>query len=150
MVDKDRRLIEEIVHIGISVFDLEESVRFYRDVIGMEIEYRARNEGEKISRVVDVPNATLEVCVLKKGAVRLELIDYGQPDKKKVAYKDQSTPGLVHIAMKVSDVDEAYRRMAALGYGFNSEPMVARKDGPKICYFRGPDNVVMELFQVMT
>jgi len=150
MVDRDRELIEEIVHIGVSVFDLEESVKFYRDVIGMEVEYRARNEGEKISRVVDVPNATLDVCVLRKGAVRLELIDYGQRDKKTVDYKDQSTPGLIHIAMKVADVDEVYRRMTSLGYGFNSEPMVARKNGPKICYFRGPDNVVMELFQVMT
>ena len=85
--------VEEIVHIGVSVFDLEKSVQFYRDVVGMEIEYRAHHEGEKISRVVDVPDAKLEVCVLRKGAVRLELIDYGKPEKKQVAYQEQSTPG---------------------------------------------------------
>jgi catechol 2,3-dioxygenase-like lactoylglutathione lyase family enzyme len=142
-------LVREIVHIGIGVFDLEASVRFYRDVVGMDIEYRAHHEGEKISRVVDVPDATLEICVLRKGSVRLELIDYGKPEKKKVDYKDQSTPGLIHIAMKVSDVDEVYRRMKAMGYGFNSEPMVTRENGPKICYFRGPDNVVMELYELV-
>ena len=142
-------LVREIVHIGIGVFDLEASVRFYRDVVGMDIEYRAHHEGEKISRVVDVPDATLEICVLRKGSVRLELIDYGKPEKKKVGYKDQSTPGLIHIAMKVSDVDEVYRRMKAMGYGFNSEPMVTRENGPKICYFRGPDNVVMELYETV-
>jgi len=142
-------LVEEIVHIGVSVFDLERSVQFYRDVVGMEIEYRAHHTGDKISRVVGVPDATLNACVLRRGSVRLELIDYGQPEKKQVSYKDQSTPGLIHIAMKVSDVDEAYRRMKALGYGFNSEPMVTRENGPKICYFRGPDNVVMELYEVL-
>ncbi len=141
--------VEEIVHIGVSVFDLEKSVQFYQDVVGMEIEYRASHEGEKISRVVDVPDAKLKVCVLRKGSVRLELIDYGKPEKKQVAYKDQSTPGLIHIAMKVSDVEEAYRRMSARGFGFNSEPMVTREDGPRICYFRGPDNVIMELYQVL-
>lgn len=141
--------VEEIVHIGVSVFDLEESVQFYRDVVGMEIEYRAHHEGEKISRVVDVPDAKLEVCVLRKGAVRLELIDYGKPEKKRVAYQEQSTPGLIHIAMKVSDVDEAYRRLSARGYGFNSEPLVTRENGPRICYFHGPDNVIMELYQVL-
>jgi glyoxylase I family protein len=141
-------LVEEIVHIGVSVFDLEKSVQFYRDVVGMEIEYRAYHEGEKISRVVDVANATLNICVLKKGGVRLELIDYGRPEKKRVAYKDQSSPGLIHIAMKVSDVDAACRRLETLGYGFNSEPMVTRENGPKICYFRGPDNVIMELYEV--
>lgn len=142
-------LVEEIVHIGVSVFDLETSVQFFRDVVGMDVEYRAYHEGEKISRVVDVPDAKVKACVLRKGSVRLELLDYGKPEKKQVAYKDQSTPGLIHIAMKVSDVDEAYRRMKALGYDFNSEPMVTRENGPKICYFRGPDNVVMELYQVL-
>jgi len=142
-------MVREILHIGIGVFDLETSVRFYRDVVGMEIEYRAHHDGERISRVVDVPDAKLDICVLRKGSVRLELIDYGKPEKKQVAYKDQSTPGLIHIAMKVSDVDEAYRRMKAMGYGFNSEPMVTRENGPKICYFRGPDNVVMELYEVV-
>ena len=142
-------LVEEIVHIGVSVFDLEKSVEFYRDVVGMEIEYRAYHKGDKISQVVDVADATLDICVLKKGSVRLELIDYGKPEKKRVQYKDQSSPGLIHIAMKVSDVDAACRRMKALGYGFNSEPMVTRENGPRICYFRGPDNVVMELYEVV-
>jgi glyoxylase I family protein len=142
-------LVEEIMHIGVSVFDLEKSVEFYRDVVGMEIEYRAHHKGEKISQVVDVADATLDICVVKKGSVRLELIDYGKPEKKRVQYKDQSSPGLIHIAMKVSDVDAACRRMKALGYGFNSEPMVTRENGPKICYFRGPDNVVMELYEVV-
>jgi catechol 2,3-dioxygenase-like lactoylglutathione lyase family enzyme len=139
--------VQEIVHVGIGVFDLEKSVQFYRDVVGMEIVYRAYHEGEKISQVVDVPDATLKICVLQKGSVRFELIDYGKPDKKQVAYKDQSTPGLIHIAMKVADVDAVYKRMRALGYGFNSEPMVTRPNGPKICYFRGPDNVIMELYE---
>jgi catechol 2,3-dioxygenase-like lactoylglutathione lyase family enzyme len=141
-------LVEEIVHIGISVFDLEKSVQFYRDVVGMDIEYRAYHEGEKISRVVGVEDATLDICVMKKGGVRLELIDYGKPEKKSIQYKDQSTPGLIHIAMKVSDVDAACRRMEEMGFDFNSRPMVTRENGPKICYFRGPDNVILELYEV--
>jgi len=27
--------------------------------------------------------------------------------------------------------------------------MVTREDGPKICYFRGPDNVIIELYEVV-
>ncbi|MGA2481003.1 MAG: VOC family protein [Spirochaetia bacterium] len=142
-------MVEEIVHIGVSVFDLEKSVKFYTDVVGMDIEYRAFHEGEKVSRVVDVRSAALNVCVLRKGGVCLELIDYGKPDHKRVEYKDQASPGLIHIAMKVSNVDEAYSKLKAMGYGFNSEPMVTRPNGPKICYFRGPDNVVMELYEVL-
>lgn len=142
-------MIQEFVHVGISVFDLEKSVRFYTEVIGMEIDYRAKHRGEKISRVVDVKDAELDVCVVKKDNVRIELIDYGNAAKKKVEYKDQDSPGLIHLAFKVADVDEVYRKLKQMGYGFNSEPMVTRENGPKICYFRGPDNVIMELYEVV-
>ena len=32
-------------------------------------------------------------------------------------------------------------------YEFNSPPMVTRENGPKIAFFRGPDNVIIELYQ---
>jgi len=142
-------MIQEFVHVGISVFDLEKSVKFYSEVMGMEIDYKAYHEGEKISSVVNVDEAVLNICVVKKGQVRIELIDYGNSEKKVVEYKDQDSPGLIHLSFIVSDVDAEYRRIKSLGYEFNSEPMVTREDGPKICYFRGPDNVIIELYEVV-
>jgi catechol 2,3-dioxygenase-like lactoylglutathione lyase family enzyme len=143
-------MIQDFVHVGISVFDLETSVRFYTEVLDMQIDYRAHHRGDRISRVVGVPNAELNICVLKKGGTRLELIDYGNAGKKTRQYKDQDSPGLIHLALKVSDVDGEYRRLKSMGYEFNSPPMVTRDNGPKICYFLGPDNVVLELYEVVT
>jgi catechol 2,3-dioxygenase-like lactoylglutathione lyase family enzyme len=142
-------MIQEFVHVGVSVFDLEESVRFYTHVMGMELDYRAYHKGDKISQVVDVMDAELNICVVKKGEVRVELIDYGNDEKKIKEYKDQDSPGLIHLSFRVSDVDEEYRRIKSMGYQFNSEPMVTRENGPKICYFRGPDNVVIELYELI-
>jgi glyoxylase I family protein len=141
-------MIQDFVHVGISVFDLEASVRFYTEVLGMQVDYRAHHSGDRISRVVDVQNAELNICVVRKGGMRLELIDYGNAGKKIRQCKDQDSPGLIHLALKVSDVDGEYRRLKSMGYQFNSPPMVTRDSGPKICYFRGPDNVVMELYEV--
>ena len=141
-------MIQDFVHVGISVFDLEASVRFYTEALGMQVDYRAHYRGNKISRVVDVQNAELNICVLKRGGMRLELIDYGNAGKKIKQYKDQDSPGLVHLALKVSDVDWEYRRLKSMGYEFNSPPVVSRDNGPRICYFHGPDNVVMELYEV--
>jgi len=141
-------MIRNLLHVGIGVRDIEATVEFYTEVMGMEILGRAHNMGEKISRVVGVKDAELVVCHVGKGDLRLELIDY-KNDKKKAGscYKEQDEPGILHIAFAVSDIDKEYEKIRALGYEFNAPPMVARENGPKICYFKGPDDVVIELFE---
>ena len=140
-------MIKDFVHVGISVINIEKSVQFYTEVMGMEIDYKAYHAGAKASKVVNVDNAELNICVMKKGFFKLELIDYGNEEKKESYYKDQDSPGLIHIAFRTSDVDEDYNKIKSMGYEFNSQPMVTRENGPKICYFRGPDNVIIELFE---
>ena len=44
-------------------------------------------------------------------------------------------------------VEKSYQEISALGYEFNSAPMVTRENGPKIAFFKGPDNVIIELYQ---
>jgi lactoylglutathione lyase len=141
-------MIKNLLHVGIGVRDLEKTVKFYTELMGMEILGSAYNIGEAISRVVGVDDAELVVCHVGKGNLRLELIDY-KNDKKKARsrYKDQDEPGILHIAFTVSDIDKEYEKIKAHGYEFNSPPMVARENGPKICYFKGPDDVIIELFE---
>ena len=141
-------MIKSFLHIGISVIDLEESVKFYSEIMQMNIEYRTRNKGDIISRIVDVKDVDMEVCVLEKNNLRIELLDYKNDEKKKIVnYPAQDQPGLVHISFLVDNVDKEYERIKAHGYEFNSPPMVARENGPKITYFKGPDNVVIEIFE---
>jgi hypothetical protein len=114
--------------------------------MGMEIDYEAYHEGKPISQVVGVDNAVLDVCVVRKGGCKIELIEYGTKLDSR-GHKNQNEPGLIHISFEVNSVDEAYDRIKSLGYEFYSSPMVTRPDGPKICYFKGPDDVTMELYE---
>ena len=147
MVKKRYGMVQELNHIGLSVEDLESSVRFYTEVMGMEVDYRAYHEGDAISDVVGVENAVLNVCVVKKGACRIELIEYKNREPKPKSYKRQNEPGLIHISFAVSSVDKAYERIKDFGYRAYSDPMVTRENGPKICYVKGPDNVILELYE---
>ncbi len=140
-------MIEKFYHVGISVVNLEESIKFYTKVMEMEIDYIAYHSGKKISRVVDVENAVLNICVVKKDIVRIELIEYENKEKENLYYKEQYEPGLIHIAFLVSDIDKEYDRIKSMGYVFYSPPMITRENGPKICYFKGPDNVIIELYE---
>ena len=141
-------MIKDFLHTGIGVKDLEESVRFYTQVMGMEEEYRTHNKGEKISRIVGVENADIDVCVVRRNNVKIELLDYKNNDlKKQNSHIRQDEPGLIHLAFLVDDVDKEFERIKALGFEFNAPPMVARENGPKITYFKGPDNVIIEIFE---
>ena len=142
-------MVNDFLHVGISVRNLEESVKFYTEILGMQEGIRAYHKGETISRVVAVENTEVEVCYVTKGKHRLELIEYKNKDKAKLndTYKSQDDPGLVHIAFIVDDVEEIYQKIKDLGYEFNSPPRVTRENGPKIAFFRGPDNVIIELYQ---
>jgi len=143
-------MVKSFLHVGVGVNDLEESVRFYTEVMEMEEEYRAHNEGEKISRIVDVENADIDVCMLTKNDLRVELLAYknAKPNNQESPIK-QDAIGLIHLAFLVDDVDKEYEKIKALGYQFNAPPMVARENGPKITYFKGPDNVIIEIYQKM-
>ena len=141
-------MIKSFLHIGISVIDLEKSVKFYSEIMQMDIERRSKYQGDLISRIVGVKDADLDICVLEKDNLRIELLDYNNDKHKKlITYPNQDQPGLVHISFLVDDVDKEYERIKAHGFEFNSPPMVARKNGPKIAYFKGPDNVVIEIYE---
>ena len=141
-------MVKSFLHIGISVIDVEASIKFYSEIMQMNVERRNKYQGDLISRVVGVNNADLDICVLEKNNLRIELLDYKDDKLKKlIKYPNQDQPGLVHISFLVDSIDKEYERIKACGYKFNSPPMVARKNGPKITYFKGLDNVVIEIYE---
>lgn len=94
-----------ISYVGIRVTDLERSVRFYRDVFGMKVVREgdfSRNGGGRYVLMKDVASGQ-----------RLELNWY-PPDSQ---YATEYVPGegLDHIGVKVDDVAEKLRELAAKG-----------------------------------
>lgn len=148
-------MVKYVDHINIVVHDIERSVRFYTELLGLQETRRAHLTGTWIEAIVGLSNVTADVVYVQPtgGGPRIELIKYHCPEGESLPNNSlPNTQGLRHIAFQVDDMNTTYQRLKAAGVPFVGPPVtvphgiVAHDDGQKsLCYFRDPDGVVLEL-----
>ena len=144
--------LEWMNHTGFVVSDMERSLAFYRDTLGLTEELNAIREGDFISQVVGYPDARLHIVYLGTGDMKhsVELIQYLNPPGGKIAPTNRNDVGATHLGIIVDDLDSVYRELSAQGVQFVGPP-VARPEpslyGRKICYAQDPDGNWLEFLE---
>jgi len=147
-------MIHSVDHINIVVSDLERSVRFYTEVLGLEETKRAHLEGAWVEEIVGLENVVADVVyVYPAEGPRIELLQYHSPEGKALPECAlPNTKGLRHIALRTNDLDGVRRRLIEAGYPPAGPPVVVPTEvvthaaGHKVlCYFHDPDGVILEL-----
>src|SRR6476619_3297218 len=109
-------------HFGIQVADLERSIAFYRDTLGLELVTTWVRDQEYIQELVGYPGVELHVAVfrLPLSDLFLEVLEYRNVDRQTV---DPSTanPGTAHLCLYVDDLDQFHERLVDNGVRFVSE-----------------------------
>ena len=145
--------VEWFNHTGIVVKDMERSLAFYKDLLGLQEERNQVLEGDLVSQLVGYPDARLHVIYLSNGDMRhaVELIEYLEPPGESIHTSKLNAIGTVHIGVIVDDLDACYREMTAKGIRFVNPPFV-REDAQypwarKACYLQDPDGNWLELIE---
>ncbi|MEM9351918.1 MAG: VOC family protein [Planctomycetota bacterium] len=142
-----------LAHVGITVADMERSLRFYTELLNAEIILDTTVSSPGLSRTVSVPDAELHIVLMQLGNTVLELIDYAHQTGQRIL-ADNSQPGAMHVAFEVNDIDAAYQELTERGVEFNAPPYTfTDDDGPgvagiRIAYFRDPDGNQLEMVSV--
>lgn len=149
-------MIKEVWHFSFTVRDLERSVTFYRDLLGLELVAEQRQSNEYTRRLVGFADADLSVAQLavpRSGigisGHQLELIQYHQP-RSPLPKPERNTIGGAHLAFVTDDIGADHERLVAHGVRFVSPPNEITAGvnlGGKTCYFFDPDGIVLELVQ---
>jgi len=134
-------------HTGIVVRDLEASLRFYRDVLGLVPWKRAVEEGRFIDQIVGLDSVRLSWVKLKapNGGV-IELLEYLSPVMLHHERAMQEK-GMSHVAFTVGDLDESYKTLKNAGYECINPPALSLDGSVKVLYCRDPDGTIIELVQ---
>ena len=105
-------MIHGIHHTCITVSDLERSIEFYRDLLGLELVMTEESErsGDDRSKALGVAKAKVKLAILRAADAQVELIEYvtasGRPYDRR-----NNDVGAMHIAFKVEDIDAMYQRL---------------------------------------
>ena len=144
-------------HFSFTVSDLERSLAFYRDLLGMRLVHRQQQANEYTARLVGYPDAHLKVAQLtidglppSRSGHLLELVEYLHPLCEPTD-TEICRPGAAHMAFQVSDIYGEYARLLASGVRFRSPPNAITSginEGGHTCYFLDPDAITLEMVEM--
>lgn len=142
--------IKRFDHIGITVADLDTAADFFVG-LGLEVEGRTFIEGEFLETVCAIPDSRTEILMLKSAdGIRLELARFVRPDHQPGSPDALATElGLRNVSFEVDDLHAAVDELAAKGYGLVGG-IGEHENVVRMAYVRGPEGIVVSLFEYFT
>jgi catechol 2,3-dioxygenase-like lactoylglutathione lyase family enzyme len=94
-------MIKDIHHTSFTVSEMERSIRFYRDILGLELKWDSaaigvKFKGETADKVTNCPGTELRIVFFASGNHRIELVEYTPRGKPQVDNKASDT-GSAHV-----------------------------------------------------
>lgn len=138
-------------HFSVSVADIDASLRFYQDLLGLTLTGRGRVQYPHLDQIVGHQDTDIEWAELEvPGGGMLELFRYHHPQGRPV---DPAVinPGTTHLAFTVDNIHSLTQRLQAEGAETASgEPVqipFGDWEGWLDLYVKDPDGVTIELSQ---
>lgn len=139
-------MISGIHHACFTVSNMERSVAFYRDILGMKvlwdsIEAGVKYKGEVSDKITGCPGTEQHIVYLGIGGDVLELVEF-TPTGKPLENNKASDTGSSHVCFKTDDVNALYEKLLANDVVVHCSPQ--RVVDAIIIYFRDPDGIILE------
>jgi len=128
-----------IDHIAVLVDDLEKTLSFWRDALGMTL-----------SHVEDIPAEKSMVAFLPLGGSEVELVKPTTDDSGLARYLEKRGPGMHHICLEVDDIEGMLARLKEAGVQLINETPLAGSGGKRYAFVhpKSANGVMVELYEL--
>ncbi|MBU5676272.1 methylmalonyl-CoA epimerase [Alkaliphilus sp. MSJ-5] len=128
--------VKKVDHIGIAVKNLDETLKFYQDILGLECAGTEVVEEQKV-----------KVAFLPVGDTEVELLESTEDDGPIAKFIEKKGEGIQHIAFRVDNIEEAIEEMKTKGVRMIDEKPRYGAGGAKIafCHPKSTGGVLVEL-----
>ena len=125
--------VNGIHHIAISVKNLDRSIEFYKEIFGFV-------QAQRFER----RDLNGKAVFLKLKGVQIEIWEFRDVKEPKDDLSDLKVRGLRHVALSVTNLDEAYAELKSrVGI---SEPRLGAS-GRRYSFLNDPDGIPIELYE---
>lgn len=130
--------IRKISHIAVATDDLERSLAFWRDALGLAV-----------SEVRDVSAEGAQIAFLPVGESEIELVRPTVEESGLARFLAKRGPGMHHICLEVDDLDGMLAQLRAQGVELINETPRRGADGTRYAFIhpRSADGVLVELYE---
>lgn len=131
--------IKAINHVAVVVDDMDKSLKFWRDALGIELH-----------ELRDVPAEKSQVAFLPLAGAEVELVMPTTDDSGIAKYLAKRGPGMHHLCLEVDDIEGMMKELKSKNIRLiNEEPRTAA-DGKKYAFVHpeSTGGVLVELYQI--
>lgn len=127
---------KKVEHIGIAVKDLEKTMSFYDDILGLE----------KLS-VETVESQGVSIAFFKTGETKIELLEPLNDESPIAKFIEKKGEGIHHMAIEVEDIEAKIEDMKEKGARFIGDKPTKGADNMKIIFVhpKSTNGVLLEL-----
>ncbi len=139
----------KIRHTGIVTSNLQNSLFFYRDLLGFELKTDSREDSGFIDRVLNLQKSKLHTVKLAApDGQMIELLDFDAQTEPMESFH-VTTAGPTHFAIQVRDLETFCRELKKHDIPFLSEPTVSPDGGVKLAFCRAPEGTYIEIVEML-
>lgn len=136
-----------VVHAVITVHDMAEALRLYRDLLGLTVRVDIEHDPEPIGRLSGYENPDVRAVILDlPNGTELELAEFRRPSGRSRVEHDWPDVGINSVTFAVSGLDQLVTRITQAGYSFRGEVVTyGMEEGHtvRVVYCNGPDDVIL-------
>ncbi|MBT3338182.1 MAG: methylmalonyl-CoA epimerase [Anaerolineae bacterium] len=131
--------ITKINHIAVAVSDIESSLAFWRDALGLEL-----------AELRDVPAESAQIAFLPVGGTEVELVRPTTDDSGLAKYLAKRGEGMHHLCLETDDIEAMMIQLKEKGVQLINEFPRTGADGKKYAFIhpKSTGGVLVELYQL--
>jgi methylmalonyl-CoA/ethylmalonyl-CoA epimerase len=131
--------IKRIHHIAVLVKDIEASLIFWRDILGIEP-----------SHVSDFPQEAARIAFLPLGEAEIELVQPVTADSGLSRFLENHGPGMHHLCLEVDDLRGLLIKLKTKGIQLINEQPNVGEEGRLFAFIhpKSTNGVLVELYQL--
>ena len=143
-------MLKAMRHLGIVVTDIEESLSFYRDILGLSVEKDFSDSSPYIDRILGLKGVKLRMVKLTTDdGTMIELLKFESHPSEIKTDPQLNNIGCTHMAFTVENIDETYKLLTSKNVEFKSPPETSGDGYARVAFCKDPDGFFIELVEVL-